>query len=89
MDTPPARVAFSMISISSFPKRNLEVKAAERQLEAIERIVLQNILCCLGPVAKAPLKEGQYIQRKIVPIIAMVFAEYPPFKFLLLEALIG
>jgi len=38
--TPPASVAFNIISISSFPKIALLVKAAPRQLPLIARTVL-------------------------------------------------
>jgi hypothetical protein len=37
--TPPARVAFSIISMSSLPKIILEVNAAPRQLPLIARTV--------------------------------------------------
>jgi hypothetical protein len=42
--TPPARVALSIISISSFPKRALAVIIAPMQLELIPITVLQMIL---------------------------------------------
>lgn len=38
--TPPARVAFNITSISSFPKSALAVKAAPKQLPLIARTVL-------------------------------------------------
>jgi len=44
--TPPARVAFSIISISSLPKRALAVKAAPRQLPLIAKTVLTTTLYC-------------------------------------------
>jgi len=71
--TPPARVALSIISISSLPKRALATKAAPRQLPLIAKTVLTTTLYCAAPTAKAPLKEGQYIHKKILPTIATVF----------------
>lgn len=41
------------------------------QLEIIENVVLTTIVCLIDPLANAPLNEGQYIQRKRVPIMAM------------------
>ena len=71
--TPPARVALSIISISSFPKSALETKAAPTQLPLIARTVLTMTLYYAAPSAKAPLKDGQYIHKKILPTIATVF----------------
>jgi hypothetical protein len=51
--TPPARVALSIISISSFPKRALAVIIAPMQLELIPITVLQMILCWATPEARA------------------------------------
>jgi len=42
--TPPARVAFNIISISSFPNKILAVAAPPKQLEEIARTVLTIIL---------------------------------------------
>lgn len=45
MATPPARVAFKMISISSLPKNILEVHAALITLPTIPIVVFTKILC--------------------------------------------
>jgi hypothetical protein len=71
--TPPARVALSITSISSFPKMALATKAAPTPLPAMARTVLTITLYCWAPTAKAPLNEGQYIHKKILPTIATVF----------------
>jgi len=70
--TPPARVALRMISISSFPKKILEVQAELKTLPTIPIVVLTIILCYAVPSARAPLKDGQYIQRKILPTTAII-----------------
>jgi len=71
--TPPASVAFNINSISSFPKMARLVKAAPRQLPLIARTVFTMTLYCCAPVARAPLNEGQYIHKKMLPTIATVF----------------
>jgi len=71
--TPPARVAFMIIVISSFPKKSLAVKAAPMHPAAIERFVLINTLFYWFPSeARAPLKDGQNIHRNTLPTMAMI-----------------
>jgi hypothetical protein len=70
--TPPARVALSIISISSFPKRALATNAAPTQLPLMASTVLTTTLYCYAPTARAPLKDGQNIHKKILPTIATV-----------------
>jgi hypothetical protein len=71
--TPPASVAFKMSSILSFPwQQILETHTVPMTLPEIARTVLIIVLCWVAPSARAPLKEGQNIQRKIDPIIAVI-----------------
>jgi hypothetical protein len=72
MATPPANVAFNITSISSLPKRALHTNAAPTQLPPIARTVLTITLYYYAPTAKAPLNDGQYIHKKILPTIATV-----------------
>jgi hypothetical protein len=87
--TPPAKDAFKRISISSFPNKNLAVIAPPKQLEPIARTVLTIILCCYTPEAKAPLNDGQYIHRKMLPMTAIISLWYEDIRFLECFALPG
>jgi len=68
--TPPAIVEFKTISMSNLPLAILAKKHAEMQLVDIPRSVLMTVLCYCGPNPTAALKDGQYMKRKRVPIIA-------------------
>lgn len=88
--TPPARVAFIMMVISSFPNKSLAVKAAPIHPEAIERLVLTNTLFCWLPsAARAPLNDGQNIQRNTDPTRAMISVLWLETLFGLEEARVG
>ena len=78
MATPPAKVALRTISISSFPFVILAIKHAEITLVEIDKRVLITVLCYWRGLPTAALKEGQYINKKRVPIIAIKFDEYVP-----------
>ena len=72
--TPPASVAFSTYSAFSFPLRKIiEVMKEPKTEESIARAVLIEALLFEFPVWRAALKDGQYIQRKIVPTIPKRF----------------
>jgi len=58
--------------MSSFPNRILAVNAAPKQLPLMAKTVFTITLYCCAPTAKAPLKEGQYIHKKILPTMATV-----------------
>ncbi len=73
-DTPPARVALSKISASKcYPCIILVTRTAPRQLPVKLKTVLTMHLSWAPALAKAPLKEGQYIHRKMVPTKAIRF----------------
>jgi hypothetical protein len=73
MATPPARVAFKINSILSFPWHiTLEIHTVPMTLPLIARTVLIMVLCWVAPSPRAPLKDGQNIQRKMEPIIAVM-----------------
>ena len=71
MATPPARVALRTTSMSSAPSTYLEYPQAVMQLAEIESTVFTITLYWNDPEARAPLKLGQYIHKKIVPTIAI------------------
>ena len=58
------------------------------QLLPIERYVLIIALCIDGPFPSAPLNEGQYIHKKILPTIAIVSELWLTLMFLLYKALV-
>jgi len=66
------------------------VKAAPIHPAAIERLVLTKILYCWFPSsARAPLKDGQNIHKKILPIRAMISELWLEVLFGLLAAAVG
>ena len=69
--TPPARVELSKTSISSLPVMRREVYIATKVDEVIDIKVLTTARCYCKPEPRIALNEGQYMKRKIVPIIAM------------------
>lgn len=50
---------------------NLEVMIEAIQLQVIERYVLIIALYWKAPVARPPLNDGQYTNKKSVPVIEM------------------
>lgn len=70
--TPPASVELRRTSISSFLAMILEKPHAVTQDEDIASTVLIITLYCCPDPASALLKDGQYIQRKSVPTMAIV-----------------
>lgn len=70
--TPPASVAFKICSMSYLPLLSIGLKMKDAmQLAIMENVVLITIRCRTEPLVKTPLNDGQYIQRKSVPIIAI------------------
>jgi len=69
--TPPARVELSKTSMSNLPVRRREVYIATKVDEVIEIKVLITARCYCIPEPRIALKDGQYMKRKIVPIIAI------------------
>jgi hypothetical protein len=69
--TPPANVELRTTSMSSFPLASLATQHADMTLVEIDNSVLINALYYWAPSACAPLKEGQYMKRKRVPIMAI------------------
>lgn len=69
--TPPAKVAFMIVSISSLPVFDLLINAAVSADAVIEKNVLMAARYCATPTDNAELKLGQYMNRNKVPIIAI------------------
>jgi len=68
--TPPARVAFRICSAFIFPRWHaILVITAQKTDAKRERVVFIAALFLPFPTYKAPLKDGQYIQRKRDPMI--------------------
>lgn len=69
IETPPARVAFKTYSAFSFPLcKAIEVNIDAKTEESIPIAVFIAALDFPFPTYNAPLKDGQYIHKKIVPI---------------------
>lgn len=74
--TPPAKEALRISSISKRPLLScmieLAMKAPTQDVQSAST-VLTTTLCYALPTARAPLKDGQYIHRKIHPITPNMF----------------